>query len=50
MIGGVDLSARRIMASADVGDIITDNAVISELDGWYLMQFEDAETLRLLCT
>ena len=35
------------MVSADENDIITGDAVIAELDGLYLMQFEDEETTAL---
>ncbi len=46
-VSEVDLSSNRIMVSADSSDIITEDAVIAELDGLYLMQFEDEETTAL---
>ena len=47
-IAGVDLSSCRILVAAeDAETIITEDAVIAELDGLYLMQFEDEDTAKL---
>ena len=47
-IGSVDLSSCRILVAAeDAETIITEDAVIAELDGLYLMQFEDEDTAKL---
>ena len=46
-VSDVDLSSCRILVSAAEDDIITEDAVLAELDGMYLMQFEDEDTAAL---